>query len=220
MLKKRSTNIVLILVILLIAGAGISMVSVRQSSKEWREVRTRVMPQLVPYYNKEVVPVVTKKFSEHVDIGFVVDADSKYQFIDGELLASWGIDVDTLYDQAIRNLDARSRNIKVEVAEASDTDPTAKYVIVELDDGYAAARILSTGVRKAIARELGDEYVAAIPTRDFLIFWHKDFPLFDAFAKQVEAEYNAEETYKITATPFFVSRTGIEELVKKVQDEE
>ncbi len=214
MLKKHSTTLVLIALLLLIAAAGVGVLSMRQTSKEWREVRTRVLPQFMPAVNKTLIDVVSRRFSDDIDIGYVVDADTKYQFIDQPLMEQWGVDEAMLYDQALSNLEARSRNINVEVAEPTDKNPTSKYVIVELDDGYAAVRLLSSGVRRAIARELGDEFIAAIPTRDFLIFWHKDFPLFDAFGKQVEVEYNAEEKYKLTRSLFFVSRNGIEQMVK------
>ena len=213
-LQKRKTNVILILTLLLIAGAGIGFVSMRQTSKEWRDVRSRIMPQFMPVANKALIDLVAKPFAEDVDIGFVVDAETKYQFVDHALMEQWGVDEDMLYDQALNNLEARSRNINVEVAEASEDSPNAKYVIVELDDGYAATRSLSGGGRRAIARELGDEYFAAIPTRDFLIFWHKEFPLFDAFAKQVEVEYRAETTYPLTPKLFVISRAGIQQVDK------
>lgn len=216
MFKKRSTNIGVIVVILIVAAAGIMTVSRSgQGTKEWREVRTRVMPQFMPSENKEKIDILHKDFADDIDIGFVVDAESKYQFISPEMMEEWDVTQQMIEEQAMRNLEARSRNINVEVAQASDADETAKYVIVELDDGYAAVRLLSPGVRKAIARELGSEYIAAIPTRDFLIFWHTQFPLFDAFAKQVETEYNAEEKYPLSPYPFFVGRDGIEQMVRK-----
>ena len=168
----------------------------------------------MPATHKDDIDVVHRPFITEVDVGVVIDADKKYQFVSTELLEQWGIDEDALYAQASKNLDSISHNIKVEVAQASDKDETAKYVIVELDDGYAAVRILSDGVRKAIARELGDAYVAAIPTRDFLIFWHKDFALFDAFAKQVQSEYDLEEDYPLTPTILFVDQNGVKEMIK------
>lgn len=220
MFTKHATNFGLIAIVLILAGVSIAMLSMQQGSKAWREVKPRIMPQLIPSTNKTLVPIVTASFSETVDVGFVIDAETKYQFVEKDMLEAWDIDVEGLYNQAIKNLDARSRNINVEVAEASDDDPTAKYVIVELDDGYAAARILSADVRRAIARELGDEYIAAIPTRDFLIFWHAQFPLFDAFAKQVQVEYDAEDTYKISPVPFFVNKYGIEEMKRREETTE
>lgn len=214
MLRKKSTNIVLIAIILVIASAGLMFISIRQSNEEWRNVRDDVMLQLMPATHKDNLDVIHRPFIAEVDVGVVIDADTKYQFVSTQLLTQWGVDEDTLYAQASKNLDAISRNIKVEVAQASKDDDTAKYVIVELDDGYAAVRILSEGVRKAIARELGNSYIAAIPTRDFLIFWHKDFTLFDAFASQVQNEFDAEKEYPLTPTLLFVDGNGVQEMMK------
>lgn len=216
MLKKHSTTIVLVGIVAAVALTGFAFISAKNTNKVWRGMRDRVMLQLMPADYKEKIPdLIARPFTDDVDIGVVLDADKQYNFIQRPNLNGWNISEDMLYEQALKNLESISRGIKVEVAQANDNDPTAKYIIVELDDGYAAARIVSDNVRAAIARELGDEYVAAIPTRDFLIFWHKDFPLFDAFAKQVEAEYNAEKEYPLSPIPLFVKSTGIEQMIRK-----
>ena len=218
MLRKRSTNIVLIVIVLALAGAGLMFLSDTKQSEAWREARDRVLPQFMPSENKEKIDLIAREFGAGVDIGVVVDAETKYQFVDSLMLESFGISEEQLYNKALDNLDARSRNINVEVAQASEEDETARYVIVELDDGYAAVRLLSSGVRRAISRELGDEYIAAIPTRDFLIFWHRNFPLFDAFTKQVETEYGLEENYPLTPALFLVNKYGIQP-VEKAEEE-
>ena len=220
MFKKRQTSVLFIAIVLLIVGAGITFLAGSGQSKEWRSIRDRILPQFMPVEKKTLTDVVSWQFTDEVDIGFVVDADKKYQFVDSTMLQLWGVTVEELYDKALDNLDARSRNIKVEVAQASDEDETAKYIIVELDDGYAAVRLLSSGVRRAIARELGDEYIAAIPTRDFLIFWHRNFPLFDAFDKQVQIEFSAEEQYALTPALFLVNKYGIQPVEKEAPVEE
>lgn len=206
------------LVALLIIAGGLLSFS-HKTTEEWKAIRDIVLPQFVTVDTRDSVDIIRQPFTEDLDVGIVVATDTRYQFVSQEEMDIWKIDERTLFDQAIRNLNARSQDINVEVAVAGEKDPTAKYVIVELDDGFAAARLLSDGVRRAIARELGDEYVAAIPTRDFLIFWHKDFPLFDAFAKQVELEFEAEEDYPLTPVPLFVGRNGIEAMVKKQPDD-
>ena len=213
MFRKQSTNIVLIGIILAVASSGLIFISARNANEGWRNIRDDVVLQLMPATHKENIDVLHRPFISEVDVGGVIDAGTKYQFVNSVMLEEWNIDEDTLYAQASNNLDAISRNIKVEVAQASEEDETAKYVIVELDDGYAAARLLSDGVRKAITRELGESYIAAIPTRDFLIFWHKDFSLFDAFASQVQNEFDQEEDYPLTPTLLFVDSSGIQEMI-------
>ena len=214
MFKKRSVNIGIVATTLVVAAIGIISISSDQGSDAWRDVRGNVMPQFMPTAQKNLLDIMHRPFADDIDIGYVVSVGSKYEFIDPTMIANWEVTEDMIIDQAMRNLEARSRNIDVEVAESEEGDPATKYVIVELNDGFAAVRLLSPGVRKAIARELGDEYIAAIPTRDFLIFWHKDFPLFDAFAKQVEVEYEAESEYPLSPRPFYVSRQNIEQMVR------
>ncbi|MDP6561778.1 MAG: DUF1444 family protein [Candidatus Peribacteraceae bacterium] len=214
MLKKRSTNALAIAIILLIAGSALIFLSARKSSKGWRSVRDDIIVQLMPSTHKDKIDVIHRPFITDVDVGVVVDKETDYEFVSSVMLEAWNISEDVLYEQAMKNLNAISRNIKVEVAQASETDETAKYIIVELDDGYAAARILSDGVRKAISRELGEQYIAAIPTRDFLIFWHKEFTLFDAFAAQVQTEFSAETEYPLSPIPLFVDSNGVEEMEK------
>jgi len=161
MFRKQSTNIVLIGIILAVASSGLIFISARNANEGWRNIRDDVVLQLMPATHKENIDVLHRPFISEVDVGVVIDAGTKYQFVNSVMLEEWNIDEDTLYAQASNNLDAISRNIKVEVAQASEEDETAKYVIVELDDGYAAARLLSDGVRKAITRELGESYISS-----------------------------------------------------------
>lgn len=212
MFHKRTTNIVLIAITLCIAGAAIIYFSAHKSSNTWRSTKKNVLLQLMPADYKEKIEVLHRPFLGDVDVGVVIDDAEQYHFISPAMLAEWDITEEMLFEQASKNLNAISNNIKVEVAQANEKDLTTKYIIVELDDGYAATRILSDGVRKAIALELGDSYIAAIPTRDFLIFWHKDFPLFDAFATQVQTEYDLEEKYPLTPKLLIVDSDGIREL--------
>lgn len=196
--------------IVVITTTIFSLVQGSKGAPEWIAIRDLILPQFTTTDLKKTEEIITREFSPKIDIGFVVEAGSLYQFIGPEELAIWEIDEETLYDTAMKNLDKRSQNISVDVAEAAEKDPTAKYVIVELDDGFSAVRLLSSGVRKAIAREVGNEYIAAIPTRDFLIFWHKDFPIFEAFAKQVRTEYETETDYPLTPDLFVVNKYGIQ----------
>lgn len=218
-MRKKASIIGAIVGIALVIGIVIIGVGKSRGTPEWLSVREHILPQFTTADLKQKEDIITTVFSKDVDIGYVVDVGTRYQFVSQEELDIWEVDQEALHDTAMRNLDKRSKNIKVEVAEAAEKDPTATYVIVELDDGFSAVRLLSTGVRKAIAREVGDEYIAAIPTRDFLIFWHKDFPIFDAFANQVQQEFDAEQDYPLTPTLFLVNQYGIQP-VKRVAEED
>lgn len=209
-MHKRIPLIGAVAAIAITIGIGIAIVNDSKGTPKWIAIRDNILPQFTTTDLKEKAEIITMEFSPNIDIGFVVEADTLYQFISQEELDIWEVDADTLYETAMKNLDSRSQNIKVEVAEAAEHDATATYVIVELNDGFSAVRLLSANVRKAIAREVGDEYIAAIPTRDFLIFWHKDFPIFDAFAKQVKDEFESEVDYPLTPNLFRVNKYGIQ----------
>jgi|GEM_PF-994551 len=211
LMKKKVYIAISTILALAIAGAIVfTIVQKGRGTPEWISVRNDVLPQFTSVHLKETTNIITIDFSSTVDIGFVVSKDSTYQFISQTELDLWKVTMDMVYETAMRNLDKRSQNINVEVAEAAEKDPTAKYVIVELGDGFSAVRLLSSNVRKAIAREVGDEYIAAIPTRDFLIFWHKDFPLFEAFSNQVQQEFLNEKEYPLTPDLFLINKQGIQ----------
>lgn len=210
-MKKKFYIIISTVLALAITGAIVyTIVQKGRGTPEWIAVRNDIMPQFASTDLKSTTNILTMDFSPTVDIGFVISGESTYRFISQAELDIWKVNMDMVYETAMRNLDKRSRNINVEVAEAAEKDPTAKYVIVELDDGFSAVRLLSSNVRKAIAREVGEQYIAAIPTRDFLIFWHKDFPLFAAFSDQVKKEYLNEVQYPLTPNLFMVNKQGIQ----------
>ncbi|MBM3230774.1 DUF1444 family protein [Candidatus Peregrinibacteria bacterium] len=177
----------------------------------WEAVQDSILPQLIPAENKTKVPLVVKPFLPDVDIGFVVDEETTYTFVDPGNLEEWSIDQDTLMETAMENLEDRSEDLNIEVAEAGEGKEET-YVIVEVDDGYSAVRLLSAAVRNAVSRELGDEFIAAVPTRDFLIFWHPSFSLGVQFTNQVRTEYDAEEKYKLSPELILVTPEGMQQL--------
>lgn len=195
---------------------GIACVLLSSCGKEktpWEQAKERIMPQLIPVENKTLIPLVIKPFLPDVDIGFVIDREERYDFVDPGYLEQWGIDEDTLAEAAMQNLEERSKNLSLEVARLGDSkDPKDTYVIVELADGFSAVRLLSSRVRDAVKRELGDEYIAAIPHRDFLIFWHPSFPLGSQFLQQARKEYEEAKKYKLSPELVLVKREGMQQL--------
>ena len=199
--------------LLIVGGIVVFAMQNREGNDEWREVREHVLPQFMPATNTDRFNFVHDEFSTDVSIGYVVDHETTYDFIGPEMAAAWGVDEQTVKDQAIENLEERAKNLEMDVAFAGDVQtPQNTYIAVETADGYSAVLLLSARVRGAVKEELGAEYIAAIPHRDFLIFWHPDFPLTDAFLKQVALEYQSEDTYMLTPQPFGVTDNGIQPL--------
>ena len=209
-MRKHWISIAIVSLALLATAAALAFVNKRQHTP-WNLEKANIMPQLMPSENKTKLPLVARPFSKDVDIGFVIDKDRSYDFVDKGRLKEWNIDEDTLARTAMENLETRSQNVNLEVDHVGDSvSPESTYVMLELKDGYSAVRLLSTTIRRAVVRELGEEYVTAIPTRDFLIFWGTQFPLSEQFVAQVQKEYDNEKTYKLSPELYLVNRQGIQ----------
>jgi len=192
-----------IIVLLAVVGAGIYMNA--QTSPFWRAYRKNIMPQLMPVEHKEKMSVVFRPFSKKVDIGYVLDDGDQYHFVMKEQFAAWGISQEELHKKALKNLEKLTQDSDIAITKMEG----ATYAITEVLDGYAAARILLPSFRQRLVEELGEPFVAAIPTRDFLIAWPKDFPLHDQFGNQVIKEFKAEEDYPLSPNPFIVTKETV-----------
>lgn len=202
------------IVTLAVIATAVTLVIVhRRNVTTWEIVKANIMPEFMPAENKDKVPLIARPFSKDIDIGFVIDKELGYTFVDKGRLKEWNIDEETLARTAMENLETRSQNVNLEVDHVGEsTSPEMTYVMLELKDGYSAVRLLSTAVRRAVVRELGDEYIAAIPTRDFLIFWNPKFALAEQFSKQIQKEYEEEPTYKLSPGLFLVNQKGIQKV--------
>lgn len=201
-----------LLLAIALLGAGVYAIT-KQQNAAWQAVRADVFPQLLQADDEDIEYLVTRELSTDIVVAYVIDRGDQYEFIAEPSLTEWETTPERLHETALKNLEKRSQSLNVEVATAGEDNPAGVYVIIELDDAFSAARILSSDVRSALSRELGKEYIAAIPTRDFLIAWHKDFPLQDAFIQQVNVEYQTEQEYPLTPNPFLVNNSGIQQLI-------
>ena len=199
---------------LIVLAVGVHMYVQNRPSKEWFEMKATVLPQLVQSDHKEQVPIVHQELSPEIDIAFVIDESDSYTFIMEKDLLNWNITEERLLKTALKNLDVLVKDTEISIATAGE-DPKERYAIIETGDGYDAAKLLSNAVRRRIAADLGDVFVAAIPFRDFLVFWSEDFSLEQQFLSQVQQEFDAEETYKLTPNPFLVSIDVIQPLRKE-----
>lgn len=179
----------------------------------WRQARTVLLPQFLPRENAEKLPFVRMPFSPDLDIGFVIDRLEKYEFVMQSDQRRWEVKTGILYEQAIENLMERSENLDLSLTDSEI--PTGKYITLELADGYSAVRVLLPAIRRRVARELNEPFVAAIPTRDFLIFWPQDFSLHDAFAEQVRKEFETGQRTALTPEIFRLTTESMEVVVEE-----
>ena len=169
----------------------------------------RVYPQLTRVSTKTVLPLVYDAFTKDLDIGYVLDKDTSYDFIMQESLARWQITPEILRKAALKNIDALETEFDIGTAGENGSE---HYVIIETADGYAASRIVSPSMRKRIAKELGSPYAVAIPVRDILIAWPAEFSIGHQFVEQVEKEYQAGGNYKLTSKVHRVTQAEVTQM--------
>ncbi|KKW39279.1 hypothetical protein A2454_02780 [Candidatus Peribacteria bacterium RIFOXYC2_FULL_55_14] len=187
---------------------------------EWREVKTSVLPQLMEGNLRRRLPaIVYEEISRDLSLGYVIDHDQSYNFIMKYNLEEWGINQKTLHRTAMKNLEKLVGNTEVQYADTNE-DEKGRYAIIETGDGYDAVRILSPSLQKNMREYLGAEYIAGMPVRDFLIFWHKDLSYTSDFIEQVEKAYAEGDKYKLTPRLFLVTEDGLEPLTKRSVEQE
>ncbi len=169
----------------------------------WADVEARVRLQLYPttFHSQAPRPLVSYPFASGIEIGVVADLPTSYVYARTEDLARWQITAEALYDRALHNLEEASQGI-----EMHGTDAPERSLIVATGDGYDAARLLLPGLRAFAATRLAEPCLAAIPNRDFLIFWSTSNS--DAFHQRIRRQVKRdveEQPHALTSQIFVVS---------------
>lgn len=208
-LKKLS--LVLVLVLLLTACG--STYSINNIPETWDEARGFVYPQIVPKEETDQTLLIHRELSPRLDVTYVLLFEDQYAFIAENSLIQWEVDEDILHQEALRNLDRLAKKVRLNFASKS-SDGEAQYVTIEKGDGLSASYILSPTIRQNVVDQLGEPFIAAIPMRDFLIFWKEDFSLEEKFREQVLQEYEREkeqeENYALSPEIFRMTAEGME----------
>jgi len=174
----------------------------------WASVQDQVMLQLMPaeYAQKfqDDKALVSRPFIPGVASAVVIDGEKGYRYVRKIDIAQWKIAADALFEQALKNLDAKSKAAKQQGSRGPD-----KFLAFEEKDGYDAARILLPWVRSEAARLLGDPFLAAMPNRDFLILWSaQNSAEFQKFTRQKARDDYKAQPYPLTPTTLRVWRDG------------
>ena len=174
----------------------------------WASVQGQVMLQLMPAeYARKFQgdgALVSRPFIPGVATAVVVDSEKGYRYVRKTDLAQWKIAVDALFEQALRNLDAKSKAAKLQASRGPD-----KFLAFEEKDGYDAARVLLPWVRAEAAKLLGDPFLASVPNRDFLILWSaQNGAEFQKFTRQKARDDYKAQPYPLTPTTLRVWRDG------------
>lgn len=182
--------------------------------ESWASVQGQVMLQLMPeeYGQKfqDDRALVSRPFIPGVATAVVIDGAKGYRYVRKIDLAQWKIGVDALFEQALKNLDAKSKKAKLEGSRGPD-----KFLAFEEKDGYDAARLLLPWVRAEAAKLLGEPFLASIPNRDFLILWSaENSAQFQKFTRQKARDDFKAQPYPLSAAALRVWRDGRVEVAK------
>ncbi len=135
----------------------------------WGEAKPILLPQLMPASFRQQAPLVHRPFVAGVLIGFVIDAERGYRYARDDELDAWGVTLDQALEHALANLALKSHDLKVHAVLDRD-----RFLALQTNDGYDAARILLPRWRALAGEHLSFPFRFGIPNRDFLICWSAD----------------------------------------------
>ncbi len=160
----------------------------------WQDVQSRLRPQLIPVeYLRLGKSFIYEScaFSKSLLLGYVLDSPDTVSFVRPEDVKAWSIDLGTINKTAFANLESVSRLLPDRIQDHGPGG-TGKWLAISVADGYDATRILLPELRKRIESQLGSPFYAAIPNRDFLICWSKDYWKAEEFAAKVKHDYETK----------------------------
>ena len=156
----------------------------------WEAARPRLRPQLVPAdYGVQNPDLLRQPFLPGVDLAYAVDERERYALLLAPQVASWGLAEGELDAVALANLESLCQPGALQATAPSDPAQRGRWLAIETDDGYAAARILVPAMRQRMAELLGEPFFVGLPNRDFLVAWSRDLTFHPAFADRVRQDF-------------------------------
>ncbi len=171
-----------------------------------RDFLSAVLPQFFPaYWLKNVPDMISTDFPSRIRIGYVVREEGAYSYVMRPALEEADISESALHASALRNLHA----LPLPGLTVGKTPGGPEAFLEDVDDNFRAIRILLPAVGEALAQELGDEYFAAIPCRDWFFCWSKNQSREWQQRNISQARKNfIEDDYNLTPDILLRSKTG------------
>jgi len=130
-----------------------------------------VVPQFFPAHWLDDAPdIVFSSFPSRIRIGYVVRHNGGYSYLMRPRLKEVGVSLETLHNSALDDL----RAMPIGGLQVGQTPGGPEVFLTGVADNFQAARILLPNVQAAIVQQLGKEFLAAIPCRDWFICWSKN----------------------------------------------
>lgn len=179
------------------------------SAMPWEVARDRIMPRIQPvtifeHLSREQVAHVP--YVNETVIVFVIDMPNMTVSVTTEQMIRWGADTDILDELARRNLRACTTDLEFRTLESEDG---GKAVLLTIQDGYDASRLLLEDLHIALAPHLGGDFLVATPSRDMLLaVTRSPEPFISRVREKVLADFT-RLPYPITSRLFYVCRDGV-----------
>lgn len=171
----------------------------------------RLRLQLVPVdYRKQLGKKNVESFLPGILVAVAVDHPDRYEFMLDRHLEAWPATREEARARALRNLARISEGLALEADRPGNPELPGKWLAISEKDGYAAARILVPAVRARIAELLGETFFFALPNRDFLVAWSRDFAHHLDFMSRVKQDFESR-THPLSPEIFIGSATEVRE---------
>jgi uncharacterized protein YtpQ (UPF0354 family) len=181
--------------------------SLNTGSVSWEQAAEVLNVQLAPAYFGKKQDLLSRPFVADVSVYYVVDVGSNLAYVSRDQLQAWGVTADALHETALRNLDKISKDLDLEVTRSGDG--RGKFLVVDVRDAYAAARLASPEFRKRMALLLGERFYAAVPNTEFLVAWSLDYSRHEAFVRKVADDFRARP-HPISPDVVLVTTDGVQ----------
>ena len=179
------------------------------ASMPWDLARLRIMPRIQP---ESIFSHLSREQVAHVPwvndtvIVFVIDLPNMTVSVTTEQVVRWGVGPEELELLARENLDRYAPGLEFRALASHEG---GKALMLSVQDGYDASRILLDRLFKSVAPRLGGDFYVATPSRDMLLAMSQapgDF--IDRVRERVSRDF-ARLPYPITDRLFYVTRDGV-----------
>jgi hypothetical protein len=172
------------------------------------EVRDRLLPILLSEAPTEIdsIGIVSQPIVSGLRVAYAIDQQRTISYLPKTVFDRWGIDLEALHELAVANLVARSEAVQAHAAP--DETGEVCLVLFQSRDGYDAARLLLPTLHERLRTYLGSPFVAAVPSRDYLVCFRNEPELVQKLTTQIEADFR-RMPHQITDQLFLVTADGI-----------
>ncbi|MEO1129031.1 MAG: DUF1444 family protein [Planctomycetota bacterium] len=175
----------------------------------WDIAKHKIMPRIQP---RSIFSHLSEEQVAHIPwvndtvIVFVIDMLNMTVSVTTEQLVRWGATTEDLEPLARDNLQSYTPELDFRSLESEEG---GRAVLLTLQDGYDASRLLLKNLFPVLAPQLGGDFLVATPSRDmFLAMTREPNPFVKRVCERVHADFT-RLPYPITDRLFYVTRDGV-----------